>query len=359
MATRFLNARVQAALANPTSYRRRSRLTFQRGGVTTALEATGGSFTQDTRRQGRWDGRLAFTGDELIPQDPRDLLAPFGTTVTVELGLELLDGTTDYVPYGVYDLDATSGQISADARTVEVGLIDLSDRVDRYRFETPFTANAGGTLSGLINSVVVNRIGINPQVNTIPITLGAQRVLGLETGTGPWAELLDILAGFSLVAWYRRDGLIAVANPNPFAIPAYPLTGTVSLSPDFDTRPANVVVARGENTDDDTPPVQAVAMDTDPGSPTYAGTGPGTSDYGRRTEYFASPLITTVSQAQSAAQAILSTNLGAGATYTIMLPYDPTIDAGDVVSFRGRTYVIDSVSMNLTGETTCAARRLS
>lgn len=302
---------------------------------------------------------MSFLRSDLAPTSPRDLLTPFGTTVQVELGLELLDGTTAYVPYGVYDLDDTDVDDSADSRTVDIRLIDLSDRVDRYRFEVPFTLSAGTTLSTAINSVVYNRTGFNPIVNTIPNTLGVPRVLGLETNTGPWDELLDILSAFSLAAWYRRDGLIAVANPNPLALSPYVLTTATGLTTKFDTRPANVVVARGESTDDATPPVQAVALDSDPGSPTYAGTGPGTSPYGRRTQYYSSPLITSVSKAQSAAQAILATNLGAGASYTLRMAYDPTVDAGDVISYSGVNYVIDSITLDVNGETTASVRRLS
>ena len=358
MVTRFSSARVQATLAAPTGYRRRFRFTFDRGGVVTELEPVGGSFTQDARRNGRWDGRLSFLNPGYLPTRPGDLLTPFGTTLSAELGIELIDGTTGYVPYGVYDLDTSGAEVSADGRTVDVGLIDLSDRVDRYRFETPFTLASSVTLSAMINNIVFNRIGFNPSVSTIPFTLGAARTFGLETATGPWEEILEVLESFSLVGWYDRSGMIRVVNPNPLAITPYALTSPGSLGVDFDTRPANVVVARGEGTDDAVAPVQAVAMDTDPGSPTYAGTGPGTSPYGRRTEYYSSPLIKTVSQAQSAAQGILNTNLGAGATYTLRTPYDPTIDAGDVVSVGGSNYVIDAITLDLTADTVARVRKL-
>jgi hypothetical protein len=359
MVARFTSARVQAALSTPTGYRRRFRFTFERGGVSRQLEPIAGSFTQDARRSGRWDGQLTFMGDEFMPERPGDLLTPFGTTLTAEVGLELLDGTTSYLPYGRYDVDTSSAEISADDRSITVRLIDLSDRIDRYRFETPFTVPANTTLSLMVNQVVTNRIGFNPVLNTIPIQLGTRRIFGLETSTGPWEEILEVLDAFSLVAWYRRDGLIAAANPNPATITPYPITTVTSISPDFDSRPPNVIVARGESTDDAVPPVQAVAMDTDPGSPTYAGTGPGTSPYGRKTEYYSSPQIKTVAQAQSAAQAILAANLGAAATYTLTMPFDPTVDAMDVVSFRGDTYVIDAVTLDINGETTCTARKLS
>ena len=104
MATQFPSARHQAALGVPTGYRRFTRCTFSRGGVSLDLEPISGSFTQDARRTGRWDGRLTFAGDAYLPRRPGDLLSPFGTIVEVELGLELLDGSVSTVPYGTYEV---------------------------------------------------------------------------------------------------------------------------------------------------------------------------------------------------------------------------------------------------------------
>ena len=358
MASRFSSAQHQAILTTPTGYRRRFRITAARGGVSTLLEPISGSFTQDARRAGRWDGRLTFAGDNLLPARPGDLLTPFGTTVTVEVGLELLDGSVSYVPYGRYEVAPSSVNINAAERTVNVSLIDLSDRIERYRFETPFTVAPGVTLSVMLAQVVFSRLGVNPGVTTVPILLAAKRVFGLETSVGPWSELLDVLDGHSVAAWYNRSGTIQFGSTLPNTADGYPLNSTTSLSVDFDSRPANVVVARGETTDDTTP-VQAVAMDEDPGSPTFAGVSPGSSPYGRTTQFYSSPLILTVNQAQSAADAILAANLGAGAGYTLTCPFDPTIDVGDLVSTGGDTFVVDSITLDVNGDTTGKCRKVA
>ena len=357
MATQFTSARHQAVLNTPTGFRRWSRFTFSRGGVTRELEPVSGSLTQDARRSSRWDGRLSFAGDDLLPKRPGDLLTPFGTQVEIELGLELLDGSVSTVPYGVYEVASARTRTEAGQRVVDVGLIDLSDRVDRYRFESALTIPSGTDLAAMINTVVTNRTGFNPGVTTVGATLGAARIFGLDTGTPPWDEILDVLNGFSRVAWYDRTGQIQVGSIVPDAETAYPLDQLTSLSADYDTRPPNVIVARGE-AQDGTAPVQAVAVDDDPSSPTYAGTGPGTSPYGRVTEFFASPLIKTVGQAQSAAATILAQNVGAGATYTLVRPYDPTITAGDVVSLDGQALAVDAVTLDLAGDTSLQVREL-
>lgn len=357
MPTRFSSARHQAVLSTPTGYRRFSRFTIARGGVTRELEPISGSITQDARRNGRWDGRLSFAGDALLPRRPGDLLTPFGTRVTVELGLELLDGSVSTVPYGTFEIASARTRTEADQRVVEVGLVDVSDNVERYRFETALTVAAGNDLATMINTVVTNRTGVNPNVTPTGAVLGAARIFGLDPSTSPWSELLDVLAGFSRTAWYDRTGNIDVASVVPDPATAYPLDQLTSLSADYDTRPANVVVARGEAQDGATP-VQAVAIDSDPSSPTYAGTGPGTSPYGRVTEFYSSPLLTTVPMAQAAANTILAGNIGAGATYTLVRPYDPTISAGDVVSLDGSALAVDAVTLDLAGDTSLQVREL-
>jgi hypothetical protein len=358
VSTRFASARHQAALAVPTGYRRVIQFTFTRGGDSVTLEPVAGSLTADATRNGRWDGRLSFVGDDLLPTRPGDILTPFGTRVTATLGIELLDGSVSTVPYGTYEITGAGTNTSADTRTVDVTLGDVSGLVDRYRFETSLTVAAGTDLGAMINTVVSNRTGFNPGVGVVGATLGAARTFGLDSGTAPWAELLDVLSGFSRTAWYDRTGQIQVGSINSDPNAAYPLSGLASLSADFDTRPPNVIVARGEP-QDGTTPVQAVALDTDPSSPTYAGTGPGTSPYGRVTYYFTSPLILTQAQAQATANTILAENIGAGAAYKLIIPYDPTISAGDVVAVRGTILAVDSVTLDLVGNTTLQVRELS
>jgi hypothetical protein len=357
MATPFASARHQAVLDTPTGYRRWLRFTFFRSGQTVELEPIGGRMTQDSRRNGRWDGQLQFSGDAVLPQRPSDILTPFGTRLEVELGLEMLDGSVSSVPYGTFEVSSARTSVAAGERVVNVGLADVSGAVERYRFEQPFVANADLTLPQMINAVVVNRIGVSPNVDPDPTILGSPRIFGLDTGTAPWAEILDVLNSFSRTAYYDRVGRIQMISTNIDPQSAYSLSSIASLSADFDTRPPNVIVARGED-QEGTPPVQAIAMDTDPSSPTYAGAGPGTSPYGRVTQFFASPLIKTVGQAQSAANTILAGQVGAGASYTLTCPYDPTIDAGDVIAVGGAILVVDSVEMNLTGDTSLQVREL-
>ena len=357
MATPFASARAQATVTTATGYRRVTRCTFNRNGLSVTLEPVAGSFTQDGRRSARWDGRLTFVGAEQLPIRPGDLLTPFGTTCSVEVGLELLDGSVHTVPFGTYEVSSARTDIEAGSRSTSVSLIDLSDRVDRYRFERSFTTLGGIWFTRMINDVIRDRTGISPNLPAGGEVIYNPYTFGLETGTGPWKELLEVAESLGLSIWYDRSGLIAVGTQVPDVEDAYPLTGNVSISADFDTQPANVIVVRGE-TQNGIAPVQAIAMDTDPGSPTYAGVAPGGSPYGRSTQFFSNSTITTLSQAQATANALLAQSIGGGATSTLTWPYNPTVDVNDVVSIEGTTYAVDAVTVDLTGETTAKVREI-
>jgi hypothetical protein len=336
-----------------------------RGSTTETLVPSGGQITADARRSMRWDGSLSIPVEtDLLPTTPDDLLTPFGTLVQVRFGVVLAAGVTADVPFGTFYIDASDVVITPDQRLVRLTLIDLADRIAQYRFESPFTVAAGTDLADAVNAVVSNRLGITAGLDATGSTLGRPRVFGLEPQTDPWRELGDLAAGFGYRLWFDRTGSLVLDQPPvPDAAAAVALPGELTVAGTFDHRPANVVVTRGEASDD-TPPIQAVAMDNDPQSPTYAGATVGSSAYGRVTRYFASPLLTTEGEAGLAAQSILATEAGAAATWAVGKAYDPTIDPDDVLTVDlggglSLPLAVDAVTVGVTGATQIAARALS
>lgn len=358
MSTPFTSARHNNTLNVTTGYRRAIAVTLSRAGQQVDIEPVDASFTQDARRGMRWDGSIAIADEALLPQTPFDLLAPFGTRAFVRLGLTLSDDSVAYVPYGVYIVSSTRTRTNASNRITDLTLTDLGDVVDKYRFEEPLTIASGTDLAQVVNIVVTSRTGVNPAIANVNRQLGADRTLGLDPETGPWAELLDILQGFGLTAWYNRLGIIEIGSNVVNTDNAAPQDQLIDISADFDTRPPNVMVVRGEPLEEDAVPVQAVAMDTNPVSPTYAGEGPGLSPYGRVTRFFSSHLIETEAQAAQVAADMLAKYVGAGAAWTATRPYDPTRDANDVVSVDGRVVVVDAITIDMQGLTTFNLRQV-
>lgn len=364
MATPLPSARHDAALGARTAFEIAVIATFTLGDLEVAVEPIQASFQIDRRRSMWWSGDVTVATADLLPLRPGDLLTPFGTVVDVEMGVRLADGSVSSVPFGRYVIDRSTGQISPSARTVALPLVDFAERIAAYRFEDPFTVAAGTDVAQLVNLVVTDRLGINPGLSASGNVIARQRIFGLDPEMDPWREMQEVCAAFGWRLHYSRNGaLVLDTEPVPSSLDAVAWPGPSSVTGVFEKRPANVVVARGE-TSDDLPPVQAVAMDLDPLSPTWAGTGPADTPYGRRTRYYASPVLTTVAQAQLAAQSILAKEAAAGATWTAARAFDPTRDPDDVASvavpdFGAIEMVVDSVSLSVPGETVIEGRALT
>lgn len=359
-----LGSPFQETLDARTAFVRKITVTATRGDETAELVPLGGSLTQDARRSLRWNGTLQVPVEgDLIPTVPGDLLTPFGTTVTVTLGVELADGSSSEVGYGVYDLEKSRVALSADSRVVDLQLVDLGQLLARYRFERPFTVAAGTDLAEAVRLVVVNRLGISTTLDTTGITLGLKRVFGLEPSVDPARELIELVEGFGFRLWFDREGVLQLDQP-PVADPgdAVPYQGRITVAGAWDNKPPNVIVARGESTTGT--PVQAVAIDDDSNSPTFAGSGPGTSPYGRVTEYFVSPLLTTTNMATAAANSRLARRAAQGAAWDVSKAWDPSIDCDDVLDVpldadTNLPLFVQAVTLNINGDTVANCRAIS
>lgn len=356
MSTPLPSIRHNRAVSTQTGLRRVAMVTLSRGGTSLVVEPTSLRLTQDSRRTMRWDGSMTIADETLIPVTPRDILTPFGTWVDVSLGVKLLDDTVSMVPYGRFMISKARAKTDPENAVIDISLIDPAEAIERYRFEEPLTVASGTDLAQMVNIVITSRTGVNPNVTAVGQTLGANRVFGLDPETGPWSEIIDVLNGFGLTAWYNRVGQIVIGTVDVDPVTARSLGGVTSLEVDFDSRPPNVIVVRGEPPDAE--PVQAVSMDSDPGSPTYAGETPGSSNYGRVTRFYSSPLITTELQAQEVADQLLQESIGGGASRVALRGYDPTVDPLDVYVINGQTSVIDAVTVDFTGPTTMQVRDL-
>lgn len=357
MSTPLPNSRANRAVQAQTGLRRWVQVTLTRSGTSVTLEPTALRLTQDSRRSMRWDGSMTVADSALAPTRPQDLLAPFGTRVSVRLGVELLDGTISSVPYGQYMISSTRTNSTADSQVTQLQLLDLADAVERYRFEQPLTIVDGTDLATMVNAVITSRTGFNPNVSATGRFLGANRIFGLDPETGPWSEIQDVLQSFALTAWFDRSGQIQIGSVNVTSTSAVQLPGVTSLTADFDTRPRNVMVVKGEPLDAD--PVISIAMDDDPGSPTYAGTSAGSSPYGRATKLYTSQMIYTQQQADDTAAQMLQEEIGAGASWSGARGYDPTIDPLDVYNIAGQVLAVDSITVDVSGETAIQFRTLS
>jgi hypothetical protein len=329
-----------------------------------ALQVAAGRISIDARRNVRSDGDLSIMTTDHPVGSPADVLTPFGAILTVRLGVGLPDGTSATVPAGVFIVDSSDAELWQGEQNlrhghmVHVKLVDLAKRLIEYRFESPFTTSAGSDLATVVSTVVADRIGSDPALPLTGVVLTQSRTFGLDPEIDPWVELVDLCRGFGYSLFYDLGGTLRLMQESPTGVPRPLAPNTVSTA--YDRRPPNVVIARGEPTD--LPPVQAIAIDDDPASPTYAGTGPGTSAYGRVTRFYASPALTTVAAAQAAADTILARELRIAASWTVARSWDPTLDPFDVIAVDDEhgpiVLQIDAVTINIGGDTVLEARSL-
>jgi hypothetical protein len=88
----------------------------------------------------------------------------------------------------------------------------------------------------------------------------------------------------------------------------------------------NAVLARGENTETNSPPVSALAVDDDPTSPTYW-EGP----FGHRPLFYTSSTLTSQAAALSAAKLKLRAAKAPNATGDLSSLPNPALEPGDVL----------------------------
>lgn len=355
----------QEILDARTAYIKTVSVIASRGDVTVAFDVSSGSLVQDARRTLRWNGTLNLPVEtDFLPTLPSDLLTPFGTTVDVFLGVESVAGVSASVPFGSYDLDDSRVVLAADSREVAISLVDLGERLARYRFESPFEIPPSTDLADAVNLVVNDRLNLAANLDPTGVTLDRARIFGLDPGLDPAREVVDLVDDFGYRIWFNRVGTLVLDQPpTPDTSLALALAGELTVTGAWVNRPPNVIVMRGEASDGTTP-IQSVAYDSDPNSPTYAGAVPGESNYGRVTSYHASPLITTQVQADVAARNMLAESAAEGATWEVSKAYDPTIDPDDVIAVNldpdtSLPLVVDSVTVDVSGATSMNCRAIS
>jgi hypothetical protein len=363
MSTPLASSRHQQALNATTAFTRRFDVTVTRGAVSETFTVADGSFVMDARRAMLWSADLTIalpSDSSWVPRTPADLLTNFGTTATVEAGVRLADGTDSMVPLGVYLIQAVEGTRAAGQNTVQLTLMDKALAIADYRFEAP-VSTAAGDVADVVNAVILDRLGVSPGLaasgQTVPVS-----VFGLDPSKDPWTELQELAASRGLRLRYDRAGVLALTAPPTYlsTLPSL-LEGVLRTSPQFASRPANVVVVRGEGTDALEASI-AVVMDTDPASPTWAGATAGGSPYGRVTRHYSSKAITTTAEATTAATALLSSEVGAGATWSLAKAFDPTVDVDDLITTTDPTVpalAVDSVTVGIRGETTITGRAVT
>lgn len=310
------------------------------------LAISGGSVSMDGA-PGGVRSTLSLTSARDTADVLWDLLAPTGTEIHPYRGIRFIDGTTEWVPLGVFVVDSQKMGYGVDG-TIELTAPDRYAQVQRARFLQP-TTTSGGAVSEAIRLAVVAVAVAATNTATSSATTKAQV---WDRDRDQAIDELTKAAAAEL--FFDRAGLIVARNiPKLTNAAVWNIgAGESGVLVDADrerdrSRTFSVVVAICEAVDGSAPWVPQFAFDADPASPTYCA-GP----FGYVPTWISSPLLTTAAQALAAAKAVLSRASGLAAQVTLDSAVNPALDPGDVITvvFPGgkvERHLIDSLTIPL------------
>jgi hypothetical protein len=292
------------------------------------LEHTGGSVTVDRSQAIRRTCTVTVADPALIPRTPTDQLATYGARLRISRGIDYGDGTQELVPLGLFRLDTADGDVNEGPVSLQGK--DLSAIVADDQFTEPYKVS--GTVVGAVTALIQRSI---PTADIISLIVDApigSRVFDVEGD--PWAGAQEIAAAAGAEVYCNADGVFVISQlPNLLTTPPVwaieAVEGGVYISANramSSDGVRNGVLARGENTSENVPPISYLAVDDDPGSPTYWG-GP----FGRRPKFVSSSAYTTLSACAQAANAELAKSRAPNASGDISSLPNPALEPGDVL----------------------------
>ncbi|WP_432053757.1 DUF5047 domain-containing protein [Streptomyces sp. bgisy022] len=322
-----VSARFLASLAESHTPVTRVQL-FLTTGEVKELEHTGGSVTVDRGQAIRRTCTVTVPDPALIPRTPADQLATYGARLRIARGVDYGDGTEELVPLGVFRLDSVDGDVSEGPVTLQGK--DLSAIVADDKLTAMY--RAAGTVVGAITALIQRSIPEADIISLIGDTPIGSRTFDVEAD--PWEGCREIAAAAGADVYCNADGVFVIGTlPDlPTTEPVWAVEageGGVYISGKRAMTSDNVhngVMARGENASDGIPPVSYLAVDDDPGSPTYWG-GP----YGRRPLFYSSSTLTTTAACAAAANLKLAAAKAPNAAGDISSLPNPALEPGDVI----------------------------
>ncbi|WP_329068995.1 DUF5047 domain-containing protein [Amycolatopsis sp. NBC_01480] len=297
------------------------------------------------------------------PTHPADPGTPYGQEIYVERGVEYGLGTTEWVGLGYFRIDSAEQSGRPDG-SIRIAGSDRMAKVRDARAWQPAQFGAGTSVGALIDQVVQDALPTGQTLVSVydwpayTDTIGTVQILDEDR----LAFLQDVVASRGKVAYWDYAGRLQVKNaPTTSGAPVWTVNRgaggvLVSVNRKIDRDGVyNAVVARGDATGE-LPPVQGIAYDNNPSSPTYWD-GP----FGLVPRFYASSFITTTAQAGSAAASILAQSSGLPYTVSFETVPNPALETGDVVSLLysdaegAENHILDRITYALTPDGAMAA----
>lgn len=285
------------------------------------LTVTGGNVKFDATADIWASGSLTVIAP--WPGPTNELITVFGGEVFLARGVDTGSGGVAWSALGYFRVTATR-QDNAAKGPITLTLDDRMATIIESELIDPRVYESGTTVQAMVEDLVLE---VYPDaVIEFESSTGAT-VLGrnVTVEENRYDGLADLADSLGQIVYFDERGVLLFADiPNTdtpvWTIRAGKRGQMVQPSRDL-TRigVVNAMVVRGEGMDD-IPPVQAVAYDGSPTSPTRWG-GP----FGMIPGRYASPFITTYTQARNAALSMLQRRLGAPYSVSVTVVPNPAL----------------------------------
>lgn len=218
--------------------------------------------------------------------------------------------------------------------SIEISGVDLSRSVSRNSWEDVYFVDAGTNYADAIHDIIEDRLPGTSYNFASTTHVTPKLIFGMSMDSDPWQDAQDLATAIGMELFFDALGVCTLRDvPDPgtgqsvwtFSDSANPTIASATRSL-TDQTVFNYIVAYGESVDNAVP-VSAVAFDDNPNSPTYY-----LGAYGKVPTSFTSPEITTVEQAQAAADALLNLSIGNAENVEISVVPNPALEPGDVIT---------------------------
>lgn len=274
--------------------------------VGTRIPIVSGEINYDATANVR--ARLDMTTRWEWPEDQNGLLTPYGNEIYVERGMSYGDGTTEWVGQGYYRI-VTPEQEQAPDGPIDITAQDRMSGIVEARPLAPKQYPTGTSVEDVFDDLVLE---VYPGA-VIEFDFDAANTLFTASHSledDRYGFLDDIVTSLAKVWYWDYRGHLLIRDAPSIVEPVWDITHgrkgvVVKVSRSLSRENAhNAVVASGEQAGED-PPVRAVALDLNPGSPTYW-YGP----FGKVPLFYTSSFLKTTDQCQAAADAKLAREVG-------------------------------------------------
>lgn len=298
----------------------------------------------------------------LVPDGVNSILTPYGAELHPFRGIRHPDEDEPEVyPLGIFRVSKVSVKdTSGGSPTIQVEGFDYSRTISRDRFVEVYTVAAGTNLVDAIKEIVERTFSeLEYDAITTSITTTSPKVF--DAGDDPWEACTALAQSMGCDLFFDAEGVLNITPPvdidslpePDFSYVEGEGNTLMDLSRVYSDEPGhNGVIVVGESIGDELPPARGEAWDEEPTSVTYR-FGP----YGEVPMFVTDTNVKTDEDAEIAAEAILSNQLGFSSQLDVEAAVNPVYEAGQVAQVvRARShvddfYIVDAFNVPLRAST--------